>query len=482
MLPKDAVVIEETLSSAPGARSLINSNDEQSFFALRGGGIGWGLPAAIGAKLALPDRPVVALVGDGSAMYTVQALWTAAHYKLPIVWVIFNNTSYRILKQRLVAMRGLAEQADTFVGMELTDPAIDFVGLARSLGIEAAARQDRSRGHRSGGAGTEKRQRALDRRRHGAELQADVAAGPMPRIAVFTKNRTNPAYEAARLGADRVAARFGATTAHYVPDEPDSVPEQIALIARAIAARPDAAVFVPVHETACNDAILGFDAAGIPLFNIITRTTAGRRVSFVGSDDRALAQNIARYLFARLSGRGTIIIVEGTPASATSHARLKGFKDALAEHTGIAVRASLSGEYQRDAAREEFLGAREHWPGLDAVLCANDAMALGVLDALDAQAGSEPRPLVAGVNAIPEAVAAIAAGRMLATANFDAMAMSEIATEAAVRHLRGEAVPAEIMLPVEVIDAENCAAWNRPFASRPSPDWDAVVAAQAAAG
>src|SRR6185312_8377107 len=70
MLPKDAVVIEEVLSSAPGARSLINSDDEQSFFALRGGGIGWGLPAAIGAKLALPERPVVALVGDGSAMYT----------------------------------------------------------------------------------------------------------------------------------------------------------------------------------------------------------------------------------------------------------------------------------------------------------------------------------------------------------------------------------------------------------------------------
>ena len=106
MLPKDAVVIEEVLSSAPGARSLINSDDEQSFFALRGGGIGWGLPAAIGAKLALPDRPVVALIGDGSAMYTVQALWTAAHYKLPVIWVIFNNTSYRILKQRLVNMRG----------------------------------------------------------------------------------------------------------------------------------------------------------------------------------------------------------------------------------------------------------------------------------------------------------------------------------------------------------------------------------------
>jgi benzoylformate decarboxylase len=137
MLPKDAVVIEEALSSAPGIRQLIRSDDPQSYFGLRGGGIGWGLPATIGVKLALPDRPVVGLIGDGSAMYTVQGLWTAARYRVDAIFVILNNTSYRILKQRLHNMRGLAEQADSYVGMELTDPTIDFVGLARSLGIKA---------------------------------------------------------------------------------------------------------------------------------------------------------------------------------------------------------------------------------------------------------------------------------------------------------------------------------------------------------
>jgi benzoylformate decarboxylase len=137
MLPRDAVVIEEALSSAPGIRSLIRSDDAQSYFGLRGGGIGWGLPAAIGAKIALPDRPVVGLIGDGSAMYTIQALWTAAHYRIPVVIVILNNTSYRILKQRLHAFRGHAEQVDTYVGMELVDPPVDFVGLARSLGVNA---------------------------------------------------------------------------------------------------------------------------------------------------------------------------------------------------------------------------------------------------------------------------------------------------------------------------------------------------------
>jgi benzoylformate decarboxylase len=136
-LPRDAVVIEEALSSAPGIRQLIASDDPQSYFGLRGGGIGWGLPATIGVKLALPERPVVGLIGDGSALYTVQGLWTAARYRIDAVFVILNNTSYRILKQRLHGMRGLAEQADTYVGMELTDPKIDFVGLSRSLGVNA---------------------------------------------------------------------------------------------------------------------------------------------------------------------------------------------------------------------------------------------------------------------------------------------------------------------------------------------------------
>jgi ribose transport system substrate-binding protein len=135
---------------------------------------------------------------------------------------------------------------------------------------------------------------------------------------------------------------------------------------------------------------------------------------------------------------------------------------------------SLPGEYQRGVAREVFQAARERWQGVDAVLCANDAMALGVLDALDAEESRARRPLVVGVNAIPEAVAAIASGRMLATADFDAMKMSALATEAAVRHLRGEAVPAEIILPVQLVDIGNCTAWNRPFAARPDPEWDDV--------
>jgi ribose transport system substrate-binding protein len=296
------------------------------------------------------------------------------------------------------------------------------------------------------------------------------------RIAVFTKNRLNPGYEGARIGADRTAARLGAVTEHYVPREPDDIGEQIALIARAVATHPDAVVFTPVHETAVNDAILTFDRARIPLVNIVARTTAGRRVCFVGSDDAALGFDLACHLFAAMSGRGEVVIVEGAAASPTSRARRAGFDKALARYPGIALRPSLHGAYLRAVARQEWLDAAGRLAGIDGVLCANDAMALGVLDAL-ADGGVAPSPLIAGVNATPEAITAIAAGRMLASANFDAMAMGAIGVEAAIHHLDGERVPPEIMLPVQIVDRGNCADWSRPFAERPCPAWDAAIAA-----
>lgn len=137
VLPPEAVVVDETISSGAGLRLLLASDDPQSFFGLRGGGIGWGLPAAVGIKLALPARPVVALVGDGSALYTVQALWTAAHYRIAVVVLVLNNRSYRILKQRVDALKGAATRTGTYVGMDLDAPPVDFVRLAGALGVTA---------------------------------------------------------------------------------------------------------------------------------------------------------------------------------------------------------------------------------------------------------------------------------------------------------------------------------------------------------
>ena len=292
-------------------------------------------------------------------------------------------------------------------------------------------------------------------------------------IAVFTKNRRNPAYEAARTGADRTASRLGARTTHYVPRVADDIDEQVALVDAALAARPDAFVFVPVHETAVDRAVLKIDAAGIPLANFINRMGAGRRVTFVGSDDVALAIAVAERLIREIDGRGEILIMEGTSGSVTSKARLTGFRRAAARFPGIRILAVGAANYQHDDARwlmEEWLGAYDR---IDGVLCANDVMALGAIEAM--HAAGRVIPLV-GVNALPEAIHALRDGTLLATVDFDALKMACIATEAVIRHLRGEVVPREIMLPVTLVERSNCAPWDRPLDERECPRWEDVMA------
>jgi benzoylformate decarboxylase len=132
-MPDNAILVDEALTSSRQVLALRPYRDRYDFHALASGGIGWGLPASVGVSLANPDRPVVCFSGDGSAMYSIQALWTAAHHKLPLTVVIANNGGYRIIKQRLLAFHG----DDHYVGMDFDDPPVDFVGIAKSLGLEA---------------------------------------------------------------------------------------------------------------------------------------------------------------------------------------------------------------------------------------------------------------------------------------------------------------------------------------------------------
>lgn len=133
VVPPDAVVVEEGLTSTAPLPGLLHLRDAQALYGLASGGIGFAVSGAIGVSLALPGRPVIAAIGDGSAMYGIQALWTAANLGLPITYVIANNRSYRILKERMGSMRGTS----SFIGMDLREPSIDFVAMAQSMGVPA---------------------------------------------------------------------------------------------------------------------------------------------------------------------------------------------------------------------------------------------------------------------------------------------------------------------------------------------------------
>ena len=130
-LPEQAIVVDENLTAAPALAALLPMTDAHSYYGLASGGLGSAMPGAVGISLAHPGRPVVAIMGDGSAMYSMQSLWTAAHLRLPITYVIINNAGYRIIKERLKAGRG----TDRFVGMDIDDPPLDFVALANGMGM-----------------------------------------------------------------------------------------------------------------------------------------------------------------------------------------------------------------------------------------------------------------------------------------------------------------------------------------------------------
>ena len=132
-LPKDAIVVEEGLTSTMTLPSYFPFRDRNSFFGNVSGGIGWGIAAAVGVQIALPARRVVAVIGDGSAMYSITALWSAANQKLPVIFLITNNEGYQILKNRLKLFHG----NDAPIGMDFNDPPMNISKIAEGFGLTA---------------------------------------------------------------------------------------------------------------------------------------------------------------------------------------------------------------------------------------------------------------------------------------------------------------------------------------------------------
>ena len=293
------------------------------------------------------------------------------------------------------------------------------------------------------------------------------AADGAKTIAIFTKNTTNPAYQAFRIAADQIGRSAGARIQHFVPKQPDNIDEQQAMVEQVLKERPDAVVFIPVDDVAMVDSVKKLNEAKIPVV-LASNPLPGDFVTYVGADDFEIGYREARYLFEKLGGKGKIVVIEGTAGAPTNRERVRGYKRAFAEYPGIDVLGIGTGNYQQPDARrvmEKFLG--EH-PQLDAVLSANDSMALGVLEALKAANRSA---IVIGINGILPAVKQIESGNMLASVDFNMFKIGCAATRAALRHLNHEALPEKVILPAEIIDKSNYQAWLVPVEQRSCPQW-----------
>ena len=143
--PPGLIVADESITSRAALNRAFNFDEPGSFYGIRGGALGWAMPGALGVKLANPGRPVLAVVGDGASLYTVQALWTAARYNIPVVYAICNNRSYRILKVNMdIYLRRMLEDQERrseYVGMEFANP-LDLSAIARGMGVSGEMVED----------------------------------------------------------------------------------------------------------------------------------------------------------------------------------------------------------------------------------------------------------------------------------------------------------------------------------------------------
>jgi ribose transport system substrate-binding protein len=271
-------------------------------------------------------------------------------------------------------------------------------------------------------------------------------------IAVFTKNTTNPFSKAIRLGSDIAGKKLSVDITHYVPTTADNPVEQAKLVDDAIAKKPDIIVFDPVDNAKLVPAIDKINAANIPAIEITDRAEGGKFVSAVLPDDYQLGLATARRLIKALDGKGNVVILEGIPANTTSIERLKGFNEAIKEAPAVKLLASKTGNYQRKPAQDLMEGWLKQFPQIDGVMAANDSMAAAAVDILDKRGR---KAVVVGINGSKEAIDLIKADKMLATGEFNGFIIGCLSTEIAVRNLRKQPAPKEVILKPAVYDKAN---------------------------
>ncbi|SNT42612.1 ribose transport system substrate-binding protein [Tardiphaga sp. OK246] len=288
-------------------------------------------------------------------------------------------------------------------------------------------------------------------------------------IAVFTKNQTNPYFQTVRVGSDAAAKAMKAKTLHYIPTKPDSIPEQLSQIEDVVVKKPSAIVFIPVDYKAMVPGVEKINDAKIPVVNVTDRSAGGKFVAFVGADDYSLGLETGRYLLKTLGGKGNFVIIEGVKGSLTSIDRVRGFNDALKESPGAKLLASQPGNYQRLQALQVMENLMQSNTQIDGVLAANDAMAIGAIEALD---GANRKAQVIGVNGTKEAIDAIKSGKLLASGDYNGFMQGCLGMMIAIRSLRNEPVITEIVLKPTVIGKENYQPYDVPLESRTCPSWD----------
>jgi ribose transport system substrate-binding protein len=294
-------------------------------------------------------------------------------------------------------------------------------------------------------------------------LSGSAFAQASNEIAVFTKNKVDPFFEEARIGANVAAASFGLKTTQYAPTKPNNFQEQIAEVEDAITRKPKGMLFVPTDSQGLKPSVDKVRQSGIPIVNFID-AGVGNYNGYVVYNDRKMAAEVTGLLTKALNGKGNVIIIEGVKGTGVSDNRTAGALDALAKSPEIKVLAVQPANYQRGQALQVTENLLQQFPKIDAVVADSDNMALAALEAF--AAAGRPKPLVVSMDGTVEGVSSVAGGGLFAVSEFSGFLMGCVGVEMLEKLSKGEKVPERITLNAALITIENASKFMVPIDKR----------------
>ncbi|WP_238613559.1 sugar ABC transporter substrate-binding protein [Candidatus Oscillochloris fontis] len=290
--------------------------------------------------------------------------------------------------------------------------------------------------------------------RHDAEQQ--VSSG-QPHIALVMKTLTNPFFAEMERGARMAESELGITLIVKTAAQETSIDQQIAIIERLILDQVDAIVVAPGDSTSLVPVLRRAQEAGIVIVNVDNRLDESLvyemglvGVPFISVDNVDGAYQAAQMISQRITTPTEVIVLEGIPTAQNAIDRTNGARKAFAENPNITIVAIESAHWKIDESYEVTSRLLKEHPQVGAIFCANDMMAFGSLKYLEEIGRSDV--LVAGFDALPEARVAVSNGRLVATIDQQAAQQGYLGVQYAVQLLAGEQLPAETLIPVQLID------------------------------
>ncbi len=280
-------------------------------------------------------------------------------------------------------------------------------------------------------------------------------------VALVLKTLNHPFFIDMEKGAMDAAQKAGVKLITQAAQRELDVEKQMQIIEDLVQRKVSALCVTPSGSREIVPAIVKANRAGIPVITVDTRvdTTAlgeagGRVETFIGSDNYEGGRMAGVFIAEKLREGGNVAVLEGIMGHETGDARRRGFMDGISKNPGIKIVASQTANWERDQGFNVFQNMLQAHPEIEALFACNDLMALGAIEAI-AAAGRTGKILIVGFDALEDAREAIRLGTMQASVAQNPYQMGYIAVENAIKRIRGEKIPADIPVPIEMISIDN---------------------------